>query len=65
LKTLSPDYFLASHGSFFDLLGKAEKLKAKPSKNPFIDPEGYKNYVIETEKTFREKLAKEKELVKP
>jgi len=65
LKKIRPDYFLASHGSFFDLLGKAEKLKAKPSKNPFIDPEGYKNYVIETEKTFREKLAKEKELVKP
>ena len=64
LKTLSPDYFFASHGSFFDLLEKAEKLKSKPAVNPFIDPAGYKAFVADTEKTFQEKLARERELMK-
>jgi metallo-beta-lactamase class B len=27
--------------------------------NPFIDPDGYKNYVAEREQTFRTELAKQ------
>jgi len=59
MKSLKPDIFLASHGSFFGLLEKAEKIRAKRSPNPFIDPEGYKTWIGETEKNFREKLEKE------
>jgi metallo-beta-lactamase class B len=59
MKQLDADVFLGSHGQFFDLTGKSEKLRAGSSPNPFIDPEGYKRYVAEAEKVFREKLAAE------
>lgn len=60
LKLLKPDVFLAAHGSFFDLLGKAEKLRNGAAPNPFIDPAGYNQYVIDAEKTFRDQVAQEK-----
>ena len=60
MKKLKPDIFLASHGSFFDLLGKADKIRVTRDPNPFIDPESYKTFVADTEKAFKEKLAKEK-----
>lgn len=65
LKQLKPDVFLAAHGSFFDLLGKAEKVRKGVSPNPFIDQAGYNQYVADAEKTFREKLAAEKASGKP
>lgn len=58
-KALRPDVFLASHGQFFDLAGKAERLRKGASPNPFVDPERYRSYLAETEKAFRERLAKE------
>jgi len=58
-KALKPDVFLASHGSFFDLAGKAERARKGASPNPFIDPQSYRRYIGETEKTFREQLLKE------
>ena len=58
-KALKPDVFLASHGSFFDLAGKAERARKGASPNPFIDPESYRRYLEATEKTFREQLLKE------
>jgi len=57
-KKMKVDVFFASHGSAFDLLGKSEKLKNDP--NPFIDPRSYTDYLAETEKAFREKLAAQK-----
>ena len=60
LKQLKPDVFLAAHGSFFDLLGKAEKLRNGANPNPFIDPVGYADYIASAEKTFRDQLAQEK-----
>ena len=59
LKSLNCDVFLANHGSFFALLEKIERLKRGGGKNPFIDPASYKNYIEETEKTYRDHLAKE------
>ena len=59
LKQLKPDVFLAAHGSFFDLLGKAEKLRNGANPNPFIDPVGYAEYVASAEKTFRDQVARE------
>jgi metallo-beta-lactamase class B len=58
-KALRPDVFLASHGSFFDLAGKAERARKGASPNPFIDPESYRRYIGETEKTFRAQLLQE------
>lgn len=56
LKKLNPDVFLASHGNFFDLLDKIEKLKQDKSSNPFIDPNIYKDFLESTEKDLREKI---------
>ena len=59
LKNLKVDIFLAAHGSFFDLLGKAERLRSGARPNPFIDPDGYHPYVANSENAFRDILAKE------
>lgn len=60
MKKLRPHVFLASHGSFFGLLQKAELASKGAEVNPFIDPKGYKTYVAESENAFREKLIKDK-----
>ena len=59
LKSLSCDYFLGAHGSYFDMETKYAQLKAGAA-SPFIDPQGYKNYVSEREQAFRRELAKQK-----
>ncbi|MBX7171657.1 MAG: subclass B3 metallo-beta-lactamase [Pyrinomonadaceae bacterium] len=56
LKKLKPDVFLASHGNFFDLLGKIEKLNQNKSINPFIESQTYQDYLADTEKDLREKI---------
>jgi metallo-beta-lactamase class B len=58
LKFLPCDIFLGSHGSFFHLLEKRERL-VRDRTNAFVDPDGYKRYLMESEKDFREKLAKQ------
>ncbi|MES1243677.1 MAG: subclass B3 metallo-beta-lactamase, partial [Acidobacteriota bacterium] len=60
LRELPCDLFLASHGSFYDLKGKTERLRKGGEPNPFIDPEGYRAYVDRNEKAFRDRLAREK-----
>ena len=51
LKSLKCDVFLAAHGSFFSLKEKMTKLEEKA--NPFIDPEGYREYVTSAERNFQ------------
>lgn len=60
LKKAKVDVFLASHGNAFDLADKAEKLRKGGTSNPFIDPEGFKSYVDESEKAFLERLKTQK-----
>jgi metallo-beta-lactamase class B len=60
LLSLRADVFLGAHGSYFNLKGKSEKLKAGNS-NPFIDPAGYLDYVTERRDTFRKELQRQKE----
>jgi metallo-beta-lactamase class B len=59
LKSLSCDYFLGAHGSYFDLESKYAKFKAGAS-TAFNDPAGYKDYVAEREQAFRRELRKQK-----
>ncbi|NIR70936.1 hypothetical protein GWN42_31900 [candidate division KSB1 bacterium] len=59
LKSLPCDVFLASHGRFFQMLDKAERLKEGASPNPFIDPEGYLAFLQSTEKKYLDQLADE------
>ena len=58
LKSLSCDYFLGAHGSYFDLETKYAQLKAG-SATAFIDPAGYKAYVADREQAFRKELQKQ------
>ena len=51
LKSLPVDLFLGSHGAYFGMLAKYDRLK-NGSMNPFIDPAGYRAYVEEREATF-------------
>ncbi len=60
LASLKPDFFLASHGQFFDLLEKASKLRAGADPNPFIDPNGYRQFVAEMSQSFEKKVRAEK-----
>jgi metallo-beta-lactamase class B len=52
LKKLPCDIFLAQHGNFFELKAKAGRLSKGPKTNPFIDPQGYINFVNQAEKNF-------------
>ncbi len=58
LKSLPCDVFLGAHGSYFGMEAKFARIKAGAA-NPFVDPEGYRTYVAEREKTFRAELAKQ------
>jgi len=59
LKSLPVDLFLGAHGAYFNLKAKLPKMTAGGA-NPFIDPDGYKAYVAERERTFVKELAKQR-----
>jgi len=63
LKSLPCDIFLGAHGSYFDLETKYARLKESTPPIPFIDPEGYKNYVAEREQAFKRELARQRATV--
>jgi metallo-beta-lactamase class B len=58
LQALPCDVFLGSHGGYFDLL---TKLRKYPQQGPgvFIDPAGYKQFVIGAQHDFEEALRKQ------
>ena len=58
LKSLSCDYFLGAHGSYFDLERKYARFKAGAT-TAFIDPDGYKRFVADREQAFRRELRKQ------
>lgn len=60
LKSLPCDVFLATHASFFDGPGKAEKLRAGAKENPFIDPQGCRAFIDRREKMYNEQIEKER-----
>lgn len=59
LKELKCDVFLASHGSFFRMKEKMARAE-KGDKDVFIDPTGYRAYVAQAEKNYRDQLQREK-----
>ncbi|HJT72014.1 MAG TPA: subclass B3 metallo-beta-lactamase [Terriglobales bacterium] len=63
LRSLHCDVFLGAHGNYYDMEGKYARLK-QGAENPFIDPEGYENYVGEREQAFRAELATQKAVAK-
>jgi metallo-beta-lactamase class B len=61
LRKLPCDVFLASHGSFYDLLAKRQAMVEHPSApNPFVDPQGCKALVDEADANLRRQLAARK-----
>lgn len=59
LKSLPVDIFLGAHGSYFDLEAKYSRMTERGVR-AFVDPVGYRNYVMEREQAFRVELAKQK-----
>ncbi len=57
LKALSCDVFLGPHAPFFDMEEKVKRLGTQP--NPFIDPQGLRNFIADNEKTYQEHVKRE------
>jgi metallo-beta-lactamase class B len=58
LKSLPCDVFLGAHGGYYDMEAKYARMK-DGDMNPFIDPDGYRNFVEEHEKIFRVELERQ------
>jgi len=58
LNSLPVDIFLGAHGSYFDLDAKYERWK-RGEKTAFVDAQGYRAYVSDRERAFRNELAKQ------
>jgi metallo-beta-lactamase class B len=59
LKSLPCDIFLASHGWFFHF-GKKHERFMHGDTNAFVDPDGYREYLSESEKDFLQKMERQK-----
>ena len=58
LRALPCDIFLGAHGAYYGMEAKFARMK-EGGPNPFIDTEGYRNYVAEREQAFRKELKKQ------
>ncbi len=61
LKSLPCDIFLGAHGNYYGMVEKFARLQKDPKTNPFVDPEGYRAYVDDRDKNFREISQKQKQ----
>ena len=59
LKSLPCDVYLGAHGGYYGMEAKYARMKDGGA-NPFIDPDGYKNFVAEREKTFLAELERQR-----
>ena len=59
LKILPVDIFLGPHGWIFGLQEKLERMKQGSIVNPFIDPDGYQQYILGREKEYLDILKTE------
>jgi metallo-beta-lactamase class B len=55
LNSLPADVFLGAHGVYYGMDEKLKRMKAGGA-NPFIDPEGYRDYVTDREQAFQKEL---------
>lgn len=58
LKALKGEIFLGAHGLYYNMAEKFKKLNAG-NPNPFVDPDGYKEYVAEREQYYLYTLEKQ------
>jgi metallo-beta-lactamase class B len=59
LKQLPCDVFLGAHASYFDMLGKLQRLTPANAVTVWIDPQGYQARVRERESAFRSELQRQ------
>jgi metallo-beta-lactamase class B len=67
LKSLPCDVFLGAHGGYYEMEAKYARKYTRLNvggANPYIDPEGYKNYVAEREQAFLSELQKQTAVAK-
>ena len=57
LKTLPCDVFLGPHAPFFNMEEKVKRIGTQP--NPFIDPQGLRNFVEMNEKAYKAQIERE------
>ena len=60
LKTIQPDVFLASHGSFFKMAEKIARVEKGGGAEVWVDPQGYQQYLADAEKAYRDEIARER-----
>ncbi|MEP7270293.1 MAG: subclass B3 metallo-beta-lactamase [Acidobacteriota bacterium] len=60
LKSLPCDVFLGPHAPFFNMEEKVARHNAKAQSNPFIDPQGYRDYIASWEKRYLEQIREER-----
>jgi metallo-beta-lactamase class B len=62
-RALDVDVFLGAHGFWFDLAGKHERLQnlAPGARNPYIDPDGYREHIELQESRFEAMLETQRE----
>jgi arylformamidase len=60
LKSLPCDVFLGAHGGYYGMVERHALLK-KEKTNPFVNPQGYKDYVAAKERAFRKTLAEQQD----
>lgn len=59
LKSMPCDIFLGAHGLYFDLEKKYALINTR-TKNQFIDPEGYRKFILLKEQDFQREFARQK-----
>jgi len=59
-KSLPCDVFLADHGEFYGMKAKYRQLQSGASVNPFIDRDGYRRFIADSERRFRAQLESER-----
>lgn len=59
LRALPSDVFLGAHGGYFDLLTKLQRY-SQIGPRIFVDPEGYRRFVADSEEAFKTVLAKQR-----
>lgn len=60
LKSLHCDVFLGPHAPFFNMEAKVKQLAAGTKSNPFVDPDGFQNYIASYEKSYNEQVQRER-----
>ena len=58
LRSIPAEIYLVSHTSHYNFEDKLKKM-GQPGPNPFIDPQGYKDYIVRFEKGFQEQYQKD------